>query len=302
MLIISAASFFVSKIFKFGKTEQQFVSKMLLFFVNPSLIISHFDMDFDEQKLKAFGIVALLSVAAHFVMLFTALVFARSKKAEDKSLDCIDKLSVIFTNCGFIGIPLIHGVLGSEGVFYLLSYIAVFNIFMWTFGYYLMAGTINLKKIVVNPNILSVILGLILFCLPVKFPETVSKPIKIIGNMNTPFAMILIGMLFATFNWKSAKIYAKRLVKVLLLRHVVVAILMFAIIFAATKLLAFIPDFRTMGYVIYIASLCPSATGISGLSVLFGKDESYAAFICMATSVFCIMGLPLAVGLAELVF
>ena len=96
MLIISAASFFVSKIFKFGKTEQQFVSKMLLFFVNPSLIISHFDMDFDEQKLKAFGIVALLSVAAHFLMLFTALVFARSKKAEDKSLDCIDKLSVIF--------------------------------------------------------------------------------------------------------------------------------------------------------------------------------------------------------------
>lgn len=119
---------------------------MLLFFVNPSLILSHFDMDFDEQKLKAFGIVAILSVAAHFVMLFTALFFARSKKAEDKSLDCIDKLSMIFTNCGFIGIPLIHGVLGSEGVFYLLSYIAVFNIFMWTFGYYLMAGTINLKK------------------------------------------------------------------------------------------------------------------------------------------------------------
>mgnify|MGYP003305346482 CR=1 FL=1 len=37
-------------------------------------------------------------------------------------------IAIAFTNCAFIGIPLIEGVLGSEGVFYLLGYIVVFNI------------------------------------------------------------------------------------------------------------------------------------------------------------------------------
>ncbi len=302
MLIIAATSFGVSRKFKFGRVEQQFASRMLLLFINPCLTLSHFNMDFDAQKLKAFAIVAALSVLAHFLMFAVAQIFARSKNVKDRDFDCIDKLATILTNCGFIGIPLIQGVLGSEGVFYLLAYIAVFNVFVWTLGYYMMAGKVNFRNIVTNPNILCVLAGLVLFCLPFNLPEIIAKPIYMIGTMNTPFAMILIGMLFATFNWNAGKIYAKRLVKVLLLRHVVVGVLAFALVFAAFSLLAFIPDIRTMCYVVYIAALCPAATSISGLAVLFNKDESYAALICMSTSVFCIVGLPVFVALAELVF
>ena len=302
MLIIAGASFGFSKAFKFGKTEQQFTSKMLLLFVNPCLILSHFDIDFDAEKLKAFGIVTVLAIIAHFAMFAVALIFARSKNEEDKSLDCLDKLAAVLTNCGFIGIPLIQGVLGDQGVFYLLAYITVFNVFTWTVGYFLMAGKINFKKIITNPNIICVIIGFIIFCLPFKLPEIISKPVHMIGSMNTPFAMILIGMLFATFNWESAKIYAKRLVKVLLLRHVASGILMFLIVFAAYRLLEFIPDIRTICYVVYIASMCPVAASVSGMAVLFDKDESYAALLCMATSVICIISLPLFVALSELVF
>ena len=51
MLIIAASSFAISKSFKFGKTELQFVSKMLLLYINPCLILSHFDLDYDVEKL-----------------------------------------------------------------------------------------------------------------------------------------------------------------------------------------------------------------------------------------------------------
>lgn len=302
MILIAAASFGVSKAFKFGKTEQQFASKLLLLFINPCLVLSRFDMEFDADKLKSFGIVALLSVVAHIVMFLIASIFARSKDKSQEGLDCIDKLATFLTNCGFVGIPLINGVLGDEGVFYLLAYITVFNVFVWTFGYYIMAGKINFKRIITNPNILCVIFGLILFCLPFKLPEIIAKPIQMIGSMNTPFAMILIGMLFATFNWSEGKIYARRLVKILFIRHILVAAVMFVVVFASFNIFKSIPNIRTMCYVIYIASLCPTATSISGLAVLFGKDDSYAALICMSTSIFCIVALPVSVLLAELAF
>lgn len=302
MILIAAASFGVSKAFKFGKTEQQFASKLLLFFINPCLILSRFDMEFDSGKLKSFGIVVLLSVVAHLAMFLIAAIFARSRNKQEQNLDCIDKLATFLTNCGFVGIPLINGVLGDEGVFYLLAYITVFNVFVWTFGYYIIAGKINFKRIITNPNILCVLFGLVLFCLPFKLPEIIAKPIQMIGSMNTPFAMILIGMLFATFNWSEGKIYARRLVKILLIRHVLVALVMFLIVFATFNLFKSIPNIRTMCYVIYIASLCPTATSVSGLAVLFGKDDSYAALVCMSTSVFCIVALPVSVLLSELAF
>lgn len=52
MLIIAVSGFVLSRIFKFGKDEQKFVSKFLLYFINPCLILSHFNLDFNFEKLK----------------------------------------------------------------------------------------------------------------------------------------------------------------------------------------------------------------------------------------------------------
>lgn len=300
MLIIAASSFAISKTFKFGKTELQFVSRMLLLYINPCLILSHFDLDYDVEKLKQFGIVVVLSIVAHFLLALVALIFARSKNEEEKELDCLDKLATVLTNCGFIGIPLIEGVLGHEGVFYLLAYIATFNVFVWTYGYHLMSGKVLIRKIITNPNIICVIAGIIVFCIPVRLPEVISKPISLVGSMNTAMAMILLGMLFANFKRTGETSYTKRLIKVCILRHVASAFVMFALAFVAIRVFANVPDIRTMSFVVFIAGLCPTAMSVSSMAVIFDKDKSYAALLCMVTSVVCVVSLPLSVGIAEL--
>ena len=123
MLIIAVSSFILSKVYKFGKNEQKFVSKILLYFINPCLIFSHFNLDFNFEKLKNLGIVIIISCVIHLVMLAIGLIFFRSKTPQGMSLDGIDKIAIAFTNCAFIGIPLIEGVLGSDGVFYLLVHL-----------------------------------------------------------------------------------------------------------------------------------------------------------------------------------
>ena len=323
MLIIAASSFGITKAFKFGKTEQQYVSKMLLLYINPCLILSHFDLDFDIGKLKSFGFVFALSLTAHVIMALIAFIFIRTRKEKavaaatksiesgssagelalkQKSLDVIDKMSIVLSNCGFIGIPLISGVLGEEGVFYLLAYITTFNIAVWTYGYFLMAGRVKLVKILTNPNIISVVLGIVIFCLPFRLPDVLSKPVKLVGSMNTAMAMILLGMLFANFKKTQNTGYTKRLIRVACVKYILEALAVFVLVFGVYNLFPTVQDIRLICYVVFIASLCPAAMSVSSMAVIFNKDESYSALICMTTSVLCVLFLPLSVGLAELAF
>ena len=323
MLIIAASSFGITKAFKFGKTEQQYVSKMLLLYINPCLILSHFDLDFDIGKLKSFGFVFALSLTAHVIMALIAFIFIRTRKekavaaatasiesgfsagelaSKQKSLDIIDKMSIVLSNCGFIGIPLISGVLGEEGVFYLLAYITTFNIAVWTYGYFLMAGRVKLVKILTNPNIISVVLGIVIFCLPFRLPDVLSKPVKLVGSMNTAMAMILLGMLFANFKKTQNTGYTKRLIRVAFVKYILEALAVFVLVFGVYNLFPTVQDIRLICYVVFIASLCPAAMSVSSMAVIFNKDESYSALICMTTSVLCVLFLPLSVGLAELAF
>lgn len=302
MFLIAACGFFVSRQFKFGALEQQFVSKVLIYFVNPSLVFFKFDMDFDAESLRNFGIVFLLSVIIHFVMVALALVFCRSRRAEEKELDQIDRLSVVFTNCSFIGIPLIDGIFpGTNAIFYLLPFIVTFNIFLWTFGYRTFGGRVNFKKLLLNPNIIAVVAGFILFCSPFRLPEVISEPFRHISGMNTAMAMFLLGMLFADFHGFK-KTYTMHLVKLCVLRFAVVLIFVFLIILAASRVFAGVPDIRLICYVTYIAALCPVAMSVSSFAVLFDKDESYSGLGVLATSLLCVVTLPLGVALAEFFF
>ena len=138
------------------------------------------------------------------------------------SKEKIDRIAVAFTNCGFVGIPLIRGVFGDEGVFYLMGYLIIFNVLIWTYGYYQMSGTTNTKKIITNPNIIAVTIGLILFCLPFDLPELVRKPIVMIADINTPMAMLLLGILFARFEFDRE--YIARVIKTTLFRLVIASL------------------------------------------------------------------------------
>lgn len=297
MTIIVLAGFLVARIFKVGQTEQKFLSKLLLYFINPCLVISSFNVEFDPQKIKQLGFVALVSLGLHAIMIAVVLIFYRVKNEETADYDHMDRVAVVFTNCGFIGIPLIRGVFGNEGVFFLMGYLVLFNIFLWTFGYYQMCGEINIKKIVTNPNIIAVTAGLILYCLPFNLPEFIAKPITMIGDLNTALAMILIGVLFADFQFD--KKYLGRLIKCTLFRLVICAAINVLFVFAVYKLCIPFFDCKLLLIVALICSMCPSATSVPSLSCLFEMDTSYASLVVSISSLVCILTIPSFVALAD---
>ena len=292
MCLIALGGFIFAKIFKVEDSQQKVLSKLLLYFINPFMVVKSFNLEFNSDKLVQLGFVFAVALVIHLIMILIG--FFSSKEQ-------VDRLVVCFTNCGFIGIPLIRGVFGDEGVFYLMGYLVVFNITIWTYGYYIMCGSINLKKIITNPNIIAVIIGIAIFCSPWTLPEIIARPVIMIGDTNTAMSMLLIGILLANFKPSDGKLYALKIAKVSLFRHVVCALVNIGVLFVVWKLFPNMPDCRILLFVVLICSMCPAATTIPGLAVLFNRDETYASLTVSFTSVLCMFFLPAFVALAELI-
>lgn len=309
MLLIGMVGFIFAKATKVKEAEQKFLSKVLLYLVNPCMVFSRFDIDFSWEKLNQLLIVIGISVVVHLVMIAVGWVTTITKDPVKKQYADIDRASTVFTNCGFIGIPLIRGVLGDEGVFFLMGFIVVFNIGVWTYGYWLMSGSINLKKIILNPTILAVIGGLVLFCVPYRLPAVIATPINIIGELNTAVAMIVIGCLFADFKLPeknassgvSRKTFLWMLGKAIFVRLVLNGFVVLGVLLVFYRLMGSMPDVKLMMFVTYISALCPSATTTTSMACLFDRDTTYASLMISLTSILCIVTIPAFVALAELV-
>ena len=292
MAIIGFCGFIFAKIFKVTENERKFLSKLLMYFINPTMVLNSFNREFDSQKLEMLGLVVILSLIIHLVMIALGIFTCKEK---------IDRLAIAFTNCGFIGIPLIRGVFGDEGVIFLMGYLAMFNIFVWTYGYHQVSGTSNILKVITNPNIIAVVLGILVFCMPFTLPEIIARPLSLVADTNTAISMVLVGVLIADFHPSESKAVFPRLVKMTLLRLVVCAIINIAILFLAYKLIAGMPDARMIIFVVLICSMCPVATSIPSLACLFDQDAAYASLTVSITSILCIITLPGFVALAELI-
>ncbi len=294
MALIVVTSFLFSKKGNFSEGVSGYLSKLLLYVINPCMIISTFNVDYDFEKMRELFFAIILSFAVHFVMTIVAVLAFHGKTNFSIGLD---KLAVIFTNSGFIGIPLIKGVFGLDGVFYLMGYIFVFNVFLWTYGEYQMTQKINLKKIFTNPNVIACIVGVVEFMLPAKLPYVISEPIQMIGLCNGAVSMILLGVLFAGFKKSGeSSSYAKEVAFVTIVRLVicpVVIAVFLSQLFKAMNAGGFFPEHLYMIFnVIYIASLCPVGMSVSGFAVVFKKDPSYSSLLVSISSAACIVTTP----------
>ncbi len=337
MAIIVIISFFFSRKNGFGKDASQYLSRLLLYVINPCMIVSTFDVDFSAAKLKSLSLAIAVSFAFHLAMIILAtLLFARKKAAQGQTAlqgqksglaedclqgqksgrDSLSKIGIVFTNSGFIGIPLINGVFGSEGVFFLMGYILVFNVLLWIWGEWLMTGTMRPLKILTNPNVLACAAGLAVFCLPFKTPYVIIEPLKMIGACNGAASMILLGLLFASFGGAKEKSGQDKnaaaspahafsrpivlpLARDVFLRLVVCPLILLAATLFAMRAFSFVSEIQLIMSVLFIAASCPVGMSVSSFAVVFKKDADYASLLVAVSSAACVVTIPLLVALLE---
>lgn len=169
------------------------ITDMVLILVTPCVIIKSFVREFDKSVLKSLLISFLLAFLLHigFIILSHLLIHSKEKRAER-----VLRFGAIFSNCGYMSIPLQQAILGDIGVFYSASFIAIFNLFIWSYGIITMSGDkkyLTPKKMLLNPGMIGLALGLVVFLFSIPLPKLISEPINYIASLNTPLPMIIIG-------------------------------------------------------------------------------------------------------------
>ncbi len=286
LIITGIVCFKTGIITKNGNRE---LSKLVLSVVNPIVIFMAYQTDYNSELVKNLMTAFLLSAISFAVVIAGAYIIIPAKIRNSE----IERFSTIYSNCAFMGIPLIQALFGSTGVFYLTAYLTVFNFMIWTHGIILLSGERNLKnvlKVLYSPVILSIVIGIIMFFLQIRLPSVASQALGFIADLNTPLAMIVSGVTMADANiislLKKKRIYFTAFLKLFLFPALVV------IIFALPVFSGIDSDVRTS---IIIASSAPSAAMCTLQCIRIGKDSLYASEIFAFTTVLSIISLPLVV-------
>jgi len=271
MFIIMAIGFLCGKLGIIDSKGNKLLSNITLLIVNPLVMFVSYQRDYSSRIANNLFIALGISVLVMAIQIAVAMILI-PKKRESCS---VERLTLILTNCGFMGIPLVESVFGGEGVIYLSMYVTVFNVVAWTFGISQMTGKNSARDVLKNlctPAIIAIILGLVCYFARISLPEILLEPMESVGNMNTPLAMLIAGATLSGTN------FVKCLKKVRI--YFITAVHLLAIpVIAALIMLAFLKmgvEINVLS-VLLVAVSCPSAVITTMFSHRFGKDSVYAS-------------------------
>ena len=271
------------------------IVNVLILVVTPCLIVDVFQRPFDPAMLKGLGLAFLVAVFAHAVLILLAKAAVHHR---DEDIRHPLRLAAVFSNAGFMGVPLEQAVLGDVGVFYGNVYVVVFNLFMWSWGLCTMEKGEGEKekgfslKTVVNPGTVGLALGAPLFFLSMKLPVVIGVPIHHMANLNTPLAMIVIG--YALAGTEFGKVVRTGAVYVATLVRLVICPLL--VIFALYPFRHALD--RNMMLALTIAASAPVAAMVSMFASKFNRDVDASVAVVSGTTLLSILTMPVVIALA----
>lgn len=295
LYVIVAVGFIADKCKVYTEKTARATNDLMFYVVTPCVIIHSFlDTQFSKDTAKGFFIALGCSFLSHFLGIFAASLFF-NKKGDPNS--AIYKFASAYGNVGYMALPLANAVLGAQGVFYCSTGVIVLNTLAFTHGTWLMNKGKNIKfdikSLILNPGVLSIIIGMPLFLFSVKMPPVISSPINFIANLNTPLAMLIFGTYIANTDLKTIfKIPQQYLI--MAIRLITVPLVMLGV----CKLLHLSSALATA---CMISAAAPSANNTVMFSAKYGKDTGLASKIIAFNSFVSIITLPIMIAVAQIV-
>lgn len=166
-----------------------------------SVVLSVSGLDNSSQFWREVSVGGILMLV---IMVIQILVTARLFKTEKDNEREVYRMSCIYGNSAFMGIPIVTAVLGEEAVIYAVLMILVDTIFLFTHASLSMKGSkltfrFLMSKIFSSVTI-SMILGIVICISGFQIPSIISTGLSSFSGMLTPLAMIIIGVQLAEQN------------------------------------------------------------------------------------------------------
>ena len=182
---------------------------------------------------------------------------------------CAVNAMTTFTNMGFIGMPLLAGLYGNEALIYITLFLIPSNVIYYTYGIRTINGNNPATKRLhwrdcLSSGVLACVAAIVLYVAEVTMPRLAAEPIKLLGAVTAPLAMMLLGASLSQAAWHDlAKDW--RLPAFIIIRMILFPVLVLLI------LEQFVDDHRLLGACLVVLAT-PIGNMVAMLAALYDRE------------------------------
>ena len=276
--------------------DSKVLSKIILYLIVPCVIINAFQVDYTTDTVKGLLIAFAASVMTQVILLVVISVAGRLLHLNE-----VEVASVYYSNSGNLIVPIVTFILGQEWVLYGCVFMSVQLVFLWTHCKKIISreASYDWKKIILNINMISIFIGVILFFTGIRLPEIIGNTLASVGTMIGPASMIVTGMLFAGMNLK--QIFANKRVYFITFLRLIVVPLIALVLIKLSNLASFSADGNKIMLIVFLAIITPSASTVTQMCQVYGNDSRYASAINVMITLLSIITMPVMVMLFQMI-
>ena len=209
-----AVGFALGKLKFLDSSSIRGMSSLIVKATLPALIVMSLQKPFSKELLGESMKTLLVASIFYVGIIVLSLLAAKALRVDRKKAGAI-AFSLAFSNCAFIGFPVIGSILGDGALFLTSIHNIVFNVLAFTVGIVIVSGgrtggsgaihgsdataerfKMQIKNIF-NINVIAAIVGFVFFVASVTIPTAIALPMNMLGGLTTPLAMVVTGAMLA---------------------------------------------------------------------------------------------------------
>lgn len=201
------------------------------------------------------------------------------------------RLVTAFTNVGFVGLPVVAAIYGSEMVFFASLANIPFNILLYSIGAVQLSDRKGARfdwHAVLNMPVIATLVSVVLLLSRIHVPAVLADTISTLAGATIPLSMLIIGTSLGAISVRAAltdwRVYAVSAVRLL-----VCPVLTWLVLrpFAGGALL---------GIPVLLAA-CPSAMVVTALCLQYGRSDAFASKCIFLNAILSAVTIPLVIWL-----
>ena len=291
LLIMIGAGYFMAKKGMMDSHTNTQMSKMIVNVFNPMLILSSAANSAGLVSLDTIGLVGIIALGMFAVFIAAGMVLSPFFDRTPEQRKIFQEMFV-FSNLGFIGIPVVSSILGEEYVVYVTEFLLIYTIVFYTYGVALMAGKFSLSslKSMLNPGTVSGLTALLIIICGIQLPDFIKTAITYLGNVTSPMALVAVGFTLAHSDLK--KIFCQPRL------YVFSAIKLLALPLALLPLLKLVTGDNALISVCMVMFGMPIGNMPLILGTQKGMDGSTCSAAIILTTILCVFTIPVLLAVA----
>ena len=283
LLFYLAVGMYCVKVGLIDRDSKEKLVDIILRITLPCMIFNSFNNPLTPEVMKQTALILVVAVSISILSFLLGKVIYNKYPQKKKS---ILQYCTLVNNSGFLGMPMVSAVYGSEGLFAASIFIIPNRIFMWTAGLAMFTTAdfrTKCKNILLNPCIVTVFLGIARRITGFPVPEFLDTAIANTDAVTTPLSMMVIGTMLIGVPWK--KLLEPSIFRLAFVRLI-------ALPLVALYILNLIDAQPLLAGVSLILTGMPAGSTSALLAAKYGADEDYASRCIVTTTIMSLATIP----------